>query len=208
MLFNSLAYFAFLPLIWLLARLNWWNWRKPLLLGASWWFYGVWDWRFLLLLIASTIIDFAFARIIGNIPVGDPRRKRWLIGSILWGLGVLGFFKYFDFFIVSMSDLLSAVGMPVKITTLGILLPVGISFYTFQTLAYMVDVYRGKIEPVRRFLDFALYLAFFPQLVAGPIHRKAFLFPQISGITTGTADQIKSGLSLILVGCIQKNTAF
>ncbi len=204
MLFNSLGYLAFLPIIWLLARLNWWNWRKPLLLGASWWFYGIWDWRFLVLFIVSTVVDFSFARVIAKYPPEDPRRKRWLIGSICWGLGVLGFFKYFDFFIVSMSELLTALGMPVNMKVLGIVLPVGISFYTFQTLAYMMDVYRGRIEPVRRFLDFALYLAFFPQLVAGPIHRKAFLFPQISGITTGTADDIKSGLSLILVGFVQK----
>lgn len=179
MLFNSLVFAVFLPsvvaLFWLVPHR-----RRPLvLLAASYVFYGWWDWRFLSLILVSTVVDFSAARRIFA-TANAAARKRWVLLSVVVNLGILGFFKYWGFFVESASDLLSQLGADVSSPTLRILLPVGISFYTFQTLSYTIDVYRQRLEPEGAFSDFALFVAFFPQLVAGPIERATHLLPQLS----------------------------
>jgi D-alanyl-lipoteichoic acid acyltransferase DltB (MBOAT superfamily) len=176
------------------------NW---LLLAASYYFYGSWDWRFLSLLIGSTIVDFFVARYLGR--EADPaRRKRALILSLVFNLGMLGFFKYFEFFEDSLVRLGRTVGWEFDPFTLDILLPIGISFYTFMTISYVIDVYRREIVPTRSLLDFAVFVAYFPHLVAGPILRASLLLPQIAQPRTITSEQIASGLWLIGWGCFQK----
>ncbi|MCP4504884.1 MAG: MBOAT family protein, partial [Fuerstiella sp.] len=153
---------------WLLGR----NMRQQnvWLTCASYVFYGAWDWRFLFLLWISTIVDFFVA---GRIERSDSpsHRRNWLLVSIGSNLGILGMFKYFNFFVTSAAALAESVGIPWNPVLWDIVLPVGISFYTFQTLSYTIDIYRGSIAPCKRLKDFALYVAFFPQLVAGPIER-------------------------------------
>ena len=151
--------------------------RNSLLLVASYYFYAYWDYRFCGLLLLSTVVDFVVAKQMFRAQTTSTRRSLLLI-SLAVNLGVLGFFKYFNFFIDSARPLLESIGMSGQ--TLQIILPVGISFYTFQTLSYTIDVYRGVLKPVNRFLDFALYVAFFPQLVAGPIVRARELLPCVS----------------------------
>lgn len=214
--------------------------QNVLLLFASCLFYGWWDWRFLGLLLASTIIDFFCARAIdlrrttipgagvqgverhpesllqasstiknpgeGAIPFAySPQfRKQLLIVSIVSNLGILGFFKYFDFFATSASRLLTSVGLPSSPFVLRVILPVGISFYTFQALSYTIDVYRGRLRAVENIIDFQLFVTFFPQLVAGPIVRAADLLPQIHQARTLNWAQTSEGAYLILWGLFKK----
>lgn len=152
--------------------------RKWVLLGFSYLFYGSWDVRFLGLLIASTCFDYYVGRKIGA--AADAKvKRRWLIASLVSNLGILSYFKYANFFIESAVSLLRQLGTRVDAPDLNVVLPVGISFYTFQALSYVIDVYRGKCTPARSFLDFAAYTAFFPQLVAGPIERATHFLPQL-----------------------------
>ena len=152
--------------------------RKLVLLTFSYIFYGSWDVRFLALLIASTCFDYFVGRKIGGAP--DPKTKRrWLIASLVSNLGILGYFKYANFFLDSTVNLLRQLGMRVDAPDLNVVLPVGISFYTFQALSYVIDVYRGQCKPAQSFFDFAAYTAFFPQLVAGPIERASHFLPQL-----------------------------
>jgi alginate O-acetyltransferase complex protein AlgI len=150
--------------------------RKRLLLIASYYFYAYWDWRFASLLIVSTVVDYSIARGLAH-TTPPHRRKMLLVISLVCNLGLLGFFKYFNFFIESLQVLFGSLGFHAG--TLRIILPIGISFYTFQTLSYTIDVYRGRLEPCRNLFDFALFVAFFPQLISGPIVRASVFLPQL-----------------------------
>ncbi len=180
MLFNSLTFLVFLPVVLGLYHVARSSLRaqNALLLVASYVFYGWWDWRFLSLILLSTAVDFAVGR--GLARTDDDRaRKRLLFVSLGANLGLLGFFKYFGFFVDSAIDAFASLGIQASAPTLSIVLPVGISFYTFQTLSYTIDVYRRRLEPTDDALTFALFVAFFPQLVAGPIERASHLLPSL-----------------------------
>jgi len=191
MVFNSLHFLVFFGLVWagvlrLRTRITG---RNILLLAASYYFYGWWDWRFLGLLILSTIVDYICGRLMGPIAPGVHRGRRdrlILTVSMVVSLGILGFFKYYGFFLDSAVAALTRLGFHANPSSLKIVLPVGISFYTFQTMAYTIDVYRGQVPPAPSLLKFALYVAFFPQLVAGPIERAQSLLPQFSQPTNIT----------------------
>src|SRR6056297_2208535 len=182
--------------------------RNALLLLASYYFYAYWDYRFCGLLVLSTLVDFLIARQISRIDSAvSPRhhawtRRAWLVTSIVVNLGVLGFFKYFNFFIDSARPLLQALGTNSE--TLEIILPVGISFYTFQTLSYTIDVYRRKLAPSQSLLEFALYVAFFPQLVAGPIVRARELLPQLARVPAWSRRRCYGGFQQMLRGAVKK----
>lgn len=178
MLFNSIEFIIFLIIVFLIYwRLNHRN-QNIFLVIVSYIFYGWWDWRFLFLILLSTLIDFFTGLFIGATE-SKSRRKIFLFVSIFANIGLLGFFKYFDFFIASLKDALIFIGaQPTSLTTLGIILPVGISFYTFQTMSYTIDVYQNKIKPTKNFMQFMGFVSFFPQLVAGPIERASHLLGQ------------------------------
>ncbi len=198
MLFNSLEFVVFAPLVLLAAALlRGWP-HKLFLVLASYLFYGWAQPAFCLLLAASTVIDYTVALRVHA--AASPRAKRaWLAVSVLGNLGMLGYFKYAGFFAASINSLTDA-GVPVP----QILLPAGISFYTFQTLSYTIDVYRGKLAPTRSFLTMALYVAFFPQLVAGPIERASHLMTQLHTRQPRSADAALSGVSRIVWGLMKK----
>ncbi len=203
MIFNSIEFLIFLPCVLVLYFILTHRAQNVLLLGASYAFYGFWDWRFLSLILVSTFVDFFVGRALGR--AGDPRvRKQLLTISLVANLGILGFFKYFDFFVVSAVDFIELIGFTAHEPTLRILLPVGISFYTFQTLSYTLDVYRREMKPTNDLLSFALFVAFFPQLVAGPIERARRLLPVLSAPRTVSWPGIAVGLELILIGFFKK----
>jgi alginate O-acetyltransferase complex protein AlgI len=204
MLFNSPTFIVFLFVVfclyWAIGRRQLQN---VLLLVASYIFYGVWSWKFLLLLMLSTIVDFSVGWLVGG--THDVKRRRaLLVASVAVNLGFLGFFKYYGFFVTETINLLNSIGFQAHVRTLEIVLPVGISFYTFQSLSYVVDVYRGKIPAERNLLDYALYVAFFPQLVAGPIERATHLLPQFKRERTFSGTAFESGLQLIVWGLFKK----
>ena len=205
MLFNSLEFVVF-ALVFYNFYLHLGRWRvaqNGWLLAGSYVFYGWWDWRFLSLLLFSTVLDFYLGR--KMLRCDDARRrKRLLWASLAGNLGVLGFFKYFNFFVGSAVDAANAVGVTLDPITLGIVLPVGISFYTFQTLSYSIDVYRGEVRPADSLLDFAVYVAFFPQLVAGPIERARTFLPQVQRPRSIDAGQLEAGVFLICWGFFKK----
>lgn len=175
--------------------------RKQWLLLASCVFYGAWDWRFLGLLGFSTLLDYGVAL---RLERSGPRRKAWMTLSLIGNLGLLGFFKYFGFFVDSAVDFLGLLGFQAHRPTLAIVLPVGISFYTFQTLSYTLDVYRGSLRASRSLLDFALFVGFFPQLVAGPIVRAADFLPQLEHEKSLARVDVRAALVLFLVGFFKK----
>jgi alginate O-acetyltransferase complex protein AlgI len=178
--------------------------RKALLLLASYIFYGAWDWRFLSLIWVSTMVDYLVGLQLGRTAAAQPRRLLLAL-SLVVNLGLLGFFKYFHFFVDSFTDLVNALGLPPPgPTTLNIILPVGISFYTFQTLSYTIDIYRGKLEPTRDLLDLSLFVGFFPQLVAGPIVRAADFLPQLESRRLFSSVDVRWALVLFLVGFFKK----
>ncbi len=203
MFFNSFIFFLFLvvvlPVFYLLPRRG----KVIHLLIASYVFYGYWDWRFCSLLAASTVIDFLVGARLhrGTEPA---RRKALLMVSIVANLGFLAFFKYFNFFVDSVQAGLAPLGMELDHLHLNIVLPVGISFYTFQTMSYTIDIYRGRLEPTRSFADFALFVSFFPQLVAGPIERARNLLPQIARLANPSRTQVSEGLVLMVTGLGRK----
>lgn len=207
MLFNSLEFFCLLAVVyhgyWLMRRAplaaqNLW------LLIASYFFYGWWDWRFLSLLIFSSAVDYTVGLSLDRAR-GDAARRKVLLGiSILCNLGLLGFFKYYNFFAESFADALRALGLHADMRTLNVILPVGISFYTFQTLSYTIDIYREKISPTRNIVAFFAFVSFFPQLVAGPIERAANLLPQFLERRRFDAAVARDGLRQILWGFVKK----
>ncbi|NOX59834.1 MAG: hypothetical protein GXP29_13395 [Planctomycetes bacterium] len=178
MLFNSWEFAIFFVVVFGLYNVLALRAQNVLLLVASYFFYGCWDWRFLSLIVISTVVDFVVAKRIEETD-DDRRKRRFLLVSVCTNLGILGFFKYFNFFVDSAAAVLTSFGLQANLPTLHIILPVGISFYTFQTMAYTIDIYRGKLRAVRDPLNFAVYVCFFPQLVAGPIERPENL-PQTS----------------------------
>ncbi|MCB0480483.1 MAG: MBOAT family protein [Flavobacteriales bacterium] len=205
MLFNSIEYLLFLPVVFILywslnSRLTLQNF---LLLFASYFFYGWWDWRFLSLIIFSSTIDYVIGLIIHD-SICLKKKKAWLIASISTNLLLLSIFKYFNFFIESFESMFSAIGWQPNHVTLNIILPIGISFYTFQTMSYSIDIYRNKIEPSRSILTFFTYVAFFPQLVAGPIERASNLIPQLSQKRRIHIDDFKAGIFQIIIGLFRK----
>ena len=203
MLFNSALFATFFIAVYSLYLVLNHKWQNRMLLVASYVFYGAWDWRFLSLICASTILDYTCGLIIEQAK-DAKRRKFFLFLSIFGNLLILGFFKYFNFFATNLQILLSKIGLSIQPQLLHIILPMGISFYTFQTMSYTIDIYRKEMKPTRKFFDFALFVAFFPQLVAGPIERAKHLLPQILYQRKVTLDRFYEGCYLILWGLFQK----
>lgn len=205
MLFNSIDFAIFLPLVfgafWLLPNRS--GWQNSTLLLASLVFYGWWDYRFLSLILFSTIVDFTIGQQIHR--TNAQGKRKMLLGiSLFTNLGLLGFFKYFNFFQNSFIQAFTFFGHDLEGFSLTIILPVGISFYTFQTLSYTIDVYRKEMTPVGKFIDFATFVTFFPQLVAGPIERAKKIIPQLQASRVFDYQQAKSGLHLIIFGLFRK----
>jgi len=205
MLFNSLEFLLFLPIVF---TLYWFVFKKLkiqnlFVLGASYFFYAWWDWRFLFLIIFSTIVDYLLGLQLHKEQI-NSKRKWLLYVSLLVNLGLLGVLKYYNFFIDSFIDAFSLFDIKLSVKTLQIILPVGISFYTFQTLSYTIDVYRKKIKPTRDFIAFAAFVTFFPQLVAGPIERATHLLPQFYRKRIFNYENSVIGMRLILWGFFQK----
>lgn len=205
MLFNSIEFAVFLPIVLgLYYALRKVSRQNLLLLAASYVFYGAWDWRFLSLLLFSTLIDYFAGSALGKTD-DERRRKLIFFSSVGTQLVILAFFKYFGFFVESAVGLLSFFGLEPNAPLLEILLPVGISFYTFQTISYTFDVYRRRMDPAKNFVNFATFVSYFPQLVAGPIERAQALLPQIeTERPRPNSEQIRSGLTLMLMGLFKK----
>jgi len=206
MLFNSLSFALFLPIVFVLY---WFVCRKSLrlqnilLVIASYFFYACWDWRFLFLLVFSILLDYFTGIKMAEAP-NQKRKTLWLWVSIGINLGFLGFFKYYNFFITSFAEMISGFGLEVNPWTLKVILPVGISFYTFHGLSYVIDVYRDRIKVERNFIDYAVFVSFFPLLVAGPIERATHLLPQVKTKRTFNFTYAADGLRQILWGLFKK----
>jgi D-alanyl-lipoteichoic acid acyltransferase DltB (MBOAT superfamily) len=206
MLFNTLTYLWFICIVfftyWIVLGKNF-RLQNLFLFVASYCFYGWWDPRFLILIFFSSSIDFFLGRAIFRQEV--QAKRKFLLGTCIFlNLGILGFFKYYNFFIDSFSNILGEVGFNVHPSTLKIILPVGVSFYTFQSLSYSIDVFRKKIKPTNDFISFMTFVSFFPQLVAGPIERASHLLPQFLVTRRFDSGQIISGLRFILYGLFKK----
>lgn len=206
MLFNSLEFLLFLPTVFFLYWFVFKNQLRAqnlLLLVASYIFYGWWDWRFLSLIIASTFLDYFISIQLGKTDIS--KKRKFLLGvSLVGNLGMLGFFKYYNFFVSSWIEAWSSVGITMETSTLNIILPVGISFYTFQTLSYTIDVYKKEMQPTNSFVDFAAFVTFFPQLVAGPIERASHLLPQFYKKRIFDYHNAVEGIKLIIWGMFKK----
>ncbi|QNJ96674.1 MBOAT family O-acyltransferase [Constantimarinum furrinae] len=206
MLFNSIDFAIFLPIVfvlyWFIFQRNL-KLQNLLIVIASYVFYGWWDWRFLSLILFSTLVDYFVGLSLGK-EERNGRRKLLLWISICVNLGFLGFFKYYNFFVENFTVAYSFFGNPIKADLLHIILPVGISFYTFQTLSYTIDVYRRKLTPTKDFISFAAFVSFFPQLVAGPIERATNLLPQFYKKRTFNYDLAADGMRQILWGLVMK----
>ncbi len=206
MLFNSLTFVLFVSVV--LAgywALPWWKARKTLLLIASYLFYAVWNPPFVLLLWFSTLVDWLVARKLGSVEhTHKGQRRALLMVSLIVNLGLLSAFKYGEFFLENFAALTEAIGLSWAPAAPDIVLPIGISFYTFQTLSYTIDVYRGTLQPRRGLLDFALYVTFFPQLVAGPIVRASDFLPQCETQPRWNSTQFSWGLALMIFGVFGK----
>jgi D-alanyl-lipoteichoic acid acyltransferase DltB (MBOAT superfamily) len=203
MLFNELNFWVFFSIVFVLYTILPHRAQNRMLLIASYIFYGAWDWRFLGLILFSTVVDYLVGLRMAAVHDPQPRRRLLQI-SLVANLGMLGIFKYFGFFVDSFIELVRFIGFDADPITVAIVLPVGISFYTFQTLSYTIDVYRRELKPTREFLDFALFVAFFPQLVAGPIERASNLLPNILTPRIMTLEAIGRGAVLCLLGLIKK----
>lgn len=206
MLFNSIDFAIFLPIVFIL----YWiigsrrvTLQNSFILLASYIFYGWWDWRFLTLIFFSSIVDYLVGITLAN-EVVLTKRKIYLCISIISNLGILIFFKYYDFFIDNFSSAFSFMGISFKSKSLNIILPVGISFYTFQTLSYSIDVYKKKISPTKNIIVFLAFVSFFPQLVAGPIERANHFIPQFTHPRKLTLTNIQFGFIRILWGLFKK----
>ncbi len=203
MLFTEFRFLLFFAIVWSLYWLVRSNAiRKILLLVASYAFYAGWDARFLVLIFVSTVIDWVVGRQLHQ-ERDEAKRRRWVTTSVVVNLGILGFFKYFNFFIESAVTASAWLGLPLQAQALEIVLPVGISFFTFQSMSYTIDIHRGRTEP-RGFLDFSLYVAFFPQLVAGPIVRAREFLPQLGSARRLSKVSFRWGLGLFMVGFVKK----
>lgn len=206
MLFNTVDFAIFLPIVFLLY---WFVFNKGIqfqnlfLIVVSYFFYACWDWRFLGLIFISSFVDFIVGQQLST-TTNKKRRKGWLSISLITNLGMLGFFKYFNFFIDSFNSVFTLFGKSLDSSTLQILLPVGISFYTFQTLSYTLDIYRDKIQPTNKILAFFAFVSFFPQLVAGPIERASNLLPQFLKSRVFNYNKSIDGLKLIVIGLFKK----
>lgn len=206
MLFNSIDFAIFLPIVfilyWFVTDKNL-KLQNFLIVAASYLFYGWWDWRFLSLILFSTIVDYTIGRQLRN-EENQLKRKILLWTSILVNLGFLGFFKYYNFFLDNFITAFSFFGQDIQANSLNIILPVGISFYTFQTLSYTIDVYKRKLEPTKDFVAFSAFVSFFPQLVAGPIERATHLLPQFYTKRTFDYSKAVDGMRQILWGLFKK----
>jgi len=206
MLFNSIDFAIFLPIVFILY---WFVTDKSLklqnflIVAASYLFYGWWDWRFLSLILFSTLVDYTVGRQLKN-EENQLKRRILLWTSILVNLGFLGFFKYYNFFLDNFITAFSFFGQEIQANSLNIILPVGISFYTFQTLSYTIDVYKRKLEPTKDFIAFSAFVSFFPQLVAGPIERATHLLPQFYTKRTFDYSKAVDGMRQILWGLFKK----
>ena len=206
MFFNSIDFAIFLPIVFILywfVTNNNLKLQNLLIVAASYLFYGWWDWRFLSLIFFSTVVDYTVGRKL-RIEENQTRRKILLWTSILVNLGVLGFFKYYNFFLDNFISAFDFFGTDIKVNSLNIILPVGISFYTFQTLSYSIDVYKRKLEPTKDFFAFSAFVSFFPQLVAGPIERATRLLPQFYKKRTFEYSKAVDGMRQILWGLLKK----
>jgi len=206
MLFNSIDFAIFLPIVfilyWFVTNKNL-KLQNFLIVAASYLFYGWWDWRFLSLILFSTIIDYTVGQKLRN-EENQLRRIVLLWTSVLVNLGFLGFFKYYNFFLDNLVTAFSFFGQEIKGNSLNIILPVGISFYTFQTLSYTIDVYKRRLEPTKDFIAFSAFVSFFPQLVAGPIERATHLLPQFYKKRTFDYSKAVDGMRQILWGLFKK----
>lgn len=204
MFFNSLNFALFLPIVfffyWFITNKSLKS-QNLLLLASSYFFYSCWDWRFLFLLFFSTFLDY-FTGL--KMVEGKNSKRFWFWLSIIVNLGFLGVFKYYDFFVKSFAEAIANFGLQINPTTLNVILPVGISFYTFHGLSYVIDIYNDKIKPEKSFVDYAVFVSFFPLLVAGPIERATHLLPQIKTKRTFDYSKAVDGLRQILWGLFKK----
>ncbi|MBF1097142.1 MAG: MBOAT family protein, partial [Riemerella sp.] len=206
MIFNSIDFAIFLPIVFLIY---WYLADKGLklqnlfILAASYVFYGWWDWKFLMLIVFSTLVDYTIGCLLKN-QENEKKRKILLYTSLIINLSFLGFFKYYNFFVENFVEAFTLFGIKLNIETLNIILPVGISFYTFQTLSYTIDVYQRKLEPTKDLIAFASFVTFFPQLVAGPIERATDLLPQFYKKRVFDYHKAVDGLRQILWGLFKK----
>ncbi|MBP6100426.1 MAG: MBOAT family protein [Flavobacterium sp.] len=206
MFFNSFHFALFLPLVFILY---WWlgskskSYQNYILIAASYYFYSCWDWRFLFLLVFSTLLDY-FSAI--QIEKSEDRlqRKMWLWLCVSINLGFLGIFKYYNFFASSFAELLTDIGFKTNPLLLDLILPVGISFYTFHGLSYIIDIYYKRIQSERNFVDYSLFVSYFPLLVAGPIERATHLLPQVKVKRTFNFEKAKEGVYQIVWGLVKK----
>jgi alginate O-acetyltransferase complex protein AlgI len=206
MLFNTIAFALFflvvLGLYWLIGQ-NRIQAQNVFLIVASYFFYAQWDWRFLVLIFISTLLDYVVG--LGFTKASSPPRRKLLLWvSIVGNLGILFYFKYFNFFVDGFLAMFASFGIDIQYATASIILPVGISFYTFQTLSYTIDIYRERLKPTTDFIAFAAFVSFFPQLVAGPIERARNLLPQFTSSRMVKSDQLMEGFELILWGLFKK----
>ena len=206
MLFNSLSFLIFFPIIfilyWFVTQRNL-KWQNIMLLIASYYFYACWDWRFLFLLVFSTGLDF-FTGLKMEECTSKKQKQFWFWLSVILNLGFLGIFKYYNFFVSSFATGLANMGLHINVYTLKVILPVGISFYTFHGLSYVIDIYKEKIKAEKNFVDYSLFVSYFPLLVAGPIERATHLLPQIKVPRTFNANNAIVGVELMAWGFFKK----
>lgn len=206
MFFNSLSFAVFLPIVFLLY---WFVFNKTkstqnaILIVASYYFYSCWDWRFLFLLVFSTFLGY-YTGILIEKAKNETARKFWFWLSIIINLGFLGIFKYYNFFASSFSELLNGFGLQTSPLLLNVILPVGISFYTFHGLSYVIDIYLKRIKAEYNFIDYSLFVSYFPLLVAGPIERATHLLPQVKVKRTFDFEKAKEGVYQIIWGLVKK----
>ena len=206
MFFNSFHFAVFLPIIFILY---WWiggkskTYQNYILIAASYYFYSCWDWRFLFLLVFSTLLDYFSAIQIEN-SKDNVQQKMWLWLCVSINLGFLGIFKYYNFFASSFAEMLSGMGFKTNPLLLDLILPVGISFYTFHGLSYIIDIYYKRIQSERNFIDYSLFVSYFPLLVAGPIERATHLLPQVKVKRTFDFEKAKEGVYQIVWGLVKK----
>lgn len=203
MLFNSLAFAVFLPIVFILYWAVPHKYRYLVLLVASYYFYMSWNPKYVLLILLTTAVSYLCAILVDGTEE-KKKKKGYMAAAALVSLGVLFFFKYFNFLSASVTDLLQRISIPLQPATIKVMLPVGISFYTFQSLSYVIDVYKGEVKPQKNFAKYALFISFFPQLVAGPIERTKNLMPQLFEERAFSHDKAVYGLRLMLWGFFKK----